>query len=275
MTQWRMNLHEIIYEADTPAGKLFDVVLLVAIVISVLAVVLESVNSIKLEFGDIFNILEWVFTVLFSIEYILRILCVERSRSYIFSFYGVIDLLTILPAYLGLFLEGVEFLMVIRGIRLLRIYRVLKLGRYVQESEHLLAALRNSRRKIIVFLMTVLIIVLIAGSAMYLVEGADNGYTSIPRGMYWAIVTMTTVGYGDIAPSTPLGQFLSSFLMVMGYAILAVPTGVVTHEMIRHGQVMAVQNSQISTQACSVCSLEGHDVNAKFCKYCGGDLNHV
>lgn len=270
MQPWRLKLHEVIYEADTPEGKLFDVLLLWAIVISVIAVVLESVAALRLNFGTLFNSLEWVFTGLFTIEYILRLLAVKRPLTYVFSFYGVVDLFSILPAYLSLVVEGGEFLMVIRGLRLLRVYRVLKLGRYLKEADHLTQALISSRRKITVFILFIMVIVLIAGSLMYLVEGPESGFTSIPRGMYWAIVTLTTVGYGDIAPHTGLGQFLSSVLMVMGYGVIAVPTGVVTQELVKQ-----VTDSRISTQSCPHCLKEGHDYNAQFCKFCGGDIHNV
>jgi voltage-gated potassium channel len=270
MAPWRGKLHEVIYEADTPVGKAFDVTLLCAIVISVLAVILESVEDFRIPFGDLFNILEWTFTIVFSVEYILRLVCIKKPHTYVISFYGVIDLLAILPSYLSLLIEGGEFLLVIRGMRLLRVYRVLKLSRYLKESQFLLNALRASRRKITVFLFFVLIMVLISGSLMYLIEGAEAGFTSIPRGMYWAIVTLTTVGYGDLAPVTSLGQFLCSILMVMGYGVIAVPTGVVTQELFKQ-----FHNENVSTQACPVCSSEGHDFNAKFCKYCGGDLFDV
>lgn len=269
MAPWRLKLHDIIYEADTPSGKLFDILLLWAIVISVLAVILESVESLEVRYGTIFNVLEWSFTIVFTIEYIFRMVVVKKPLSYVFSFYGIIDLLAILPAYLSLVLTGGEFLMVIRGLRLLRVYRVLKLGRYLKESENLISALRAARRKITVFLLFIMIIVLISGSVMYLIEGPENGFSSIPRGMYWAIVTLTTVGYGDIAPHTSLGQFLSSILMVMGYGVIAVPTGVVTQELVKQNK------GPVSTQSCPHCIYEGHDYNAKFCKMCGGDLHHV
>ena len=213
--QWRKDLYTIIFEAETPTGKLFDIGLLVAIFISVIAVILESVSVVRTDYGESLRVIEWVFTILFSIEYILRIIASPKPIRYIFSFFGLVDILSIAPTYMSLFGGEVHSLMVIRGLRLLRIFRVLKLGRFLLEADQLLEGLAASRRKVSVFLGTVLTIVTIMGTVMYLIEGPENGFTSIPKGIYWAIVTMTTVGYGDISPNTPLGQALASVIMVI------------------------------------------------------------
>lgn len=261
---WQIRLHEIIFEADTPTGKAFDVILLVAILASVAAVLLESVPEIRQEHGPVLVAIEWAFTALFTLEYVLRLISIQRPLRYATSFFGLVDLLSILPTYLSFFVAGSRSLIVIRAIRLLRVFRVFKLAHFVGEERMLYAALRASRRKITVFLGVVLTLVLIVGSLMYLIEGEKYGFTSIPVSMYWAIVTLTTVGYGDIAPQTVLGQFLASAVMVMGYGIIAVPTGIVSVEM------AAV--SRLTTQACPVCSREGHDVDARYCKICGERL---
>lgn len=263
---WKEKVHEIIFEADTPMGKLFDVVLLWSILLSVLCLILETVPSIQSEYGEILTILEWVFTILFSIEYILRIISVGKPRKYIFSFLGIIDLLSTLPTYLSLFIGGSYYLMVIRTIRLLRIFRVLKLARYVREAQTLRIALKASTAKITVFIGFILVLVIIIGTLMFLIEGEENGFTSIPRSMYWTIVTITTVGYGDITPITTVGQAIASMVMLLGYGIIAVPTGIVTSEMSR------AKNNKVSTQACKECSKEGHDADAVNCKYCGAKL---
>ncbi len=264
---WRFRVHEIIFEADTFWGKCFDIILLAVILSSIIVVMLESVSEYEQKYGNLLTILEWIFTILFSIEYIARIISIGKPFRYIFSFLGIIDLLAVLPTYLSLFITGSQFLIVIRIIRLLRVFRIFKLARYVGEADVLLKAMRASRYKITVFLFSVLTLAVIAGTVMYLVEGAKNGFTSIPKSIYWAIVTLTTVGYGDIAPQTILGQTLSSILMIMGYGIIAVPTGIVTVEMasLKH-------ESKISTQSCPACSAEGHDDDARFCKYCGSQL---
>jgi len=259
------QLHTIIFEADTRAGKLFDVVLLWAILISIIVVMLESVNSIQLRYSSEIKIIEWSFTILFTLEYIARIISVKKPLKYIFSFYGIIDLLSILPTYFGLFITGTHSLSVIRSIRLLRIFRILKLARYVKAAQTLNQALIASKNKIIVFLFAVLSLVIVLGTIMYLIETPESGFTSIPRSIYWTIVTLTTVGYGDIAPQTILGQTLASVIMIIGYAIIAVPTGIVGAEFIN-------ESSKISTQACPNCSKEGHDSDAKHCKYCGEEL---
>ncbi len=267
MNKWKIRLHEIIFEADTPGGKFFDVVLLAAILLSVIAVIIESVESFNLKYEKLLQTIEWVFTILFSIEYLVRIYVTKKPKTYILSFYGIIDLLSILPTYLGLIFVGGQSLLVIRTIRLLRVFRIFKLARFIGEGRHLAMALKASRPKIVVFLGAVMALVIIMGTAMYLVEGGQNGFTSIPAGIYWAIVTLTTVGYGDIAPSTPLGQMVASMVMIMGYAIIAVPTGILTVELSKASQ------TSINTQVCEECGFDNHDDDAKFCKRCGDDLH--
>ena len=259
----RRKLHEIIFEADTPLGRFFDIFLIVAILSSVLVVMLESVKSLDQKYGQFFDLLEWIFTVFFTMEYFARIFSLKKPHYYIKSFYGIIDLLSILPTYLSLFFVGTQAFMVLRIMRLLRIFRVLKLVRFLSEANKLFTALKASMPKIIVFLVVVICINLIVGTLMYIIEGGRNGFDSIPRSIYWAIVTMTTVGYGDIAPATVLGQTLASFIMILGYGIIAVPTGIVTSEMHR------AKSKTISTQVCPSCGREGHDSDAKYCKFCG------
>ena len=263
---WRAKVHEVIFETDTPAGKLFDVALIVTILISVVVVSLESVPDIRLRYGPELRAAEWVITILFTIEYILRLLCVERPLSYATSFFGIVDLLAILPTYISLLVPGTQALTVVRVLRLLRVFRVLKLVQYVSEARTLNSALKASWKKIFVFLFAVLMVVVIVGSLMYLIEGPEHGFDSIPRAIYWAVVTLTTVGYGDIAPGTPLGQFLAMCVMILGYGIIAVPTGIVTRELVRADQ------GSLSIRSCQVCSAEGHDVDASHCKYCGSAL---
>jgi voltage-gated potassium channel len=263
--KWRDNLHAVIFEAETPAGKWFDILLIASILISVLTVMLDSVTSINLEFGTFLTAVEWFFTIVFSIEYILRLICVGRPFLYATSFFGVVDLMAIIPTYMSLFIPGSEYLIVVRILRILRIFRVLKLVQYLGEAISLMKALRASSRKITVFLFTVLTLVIILGSLMYLIEGAEHGFTSIPRSIYWAIVTLTTVGYGDISPQTNIGQLLASFIMILGYSIIVVPTGIVTVEL---SQV----SGKKTTRSCKECSAEGHDIDAAFCKYCGAKL---
>lgn len=262
---WRTRLHEIIFEADTPLGKAFDVALLLAIVASVFTVMLESVDAFDSRYHKTLTALEWLFTIVFSIEYILRLICVRRPQHYARSFFGIIDLLAILPAYVSLFVPGAQQLLVIRALRLLRLFRVFKLGRYLTEATALRRALWASRQKIIVFLMTVIVIVVIVGSLMHLIEGPENGFTSIPRSMYWAIVTLTTVGYGDISPNTLPGQILAAMMMILGYSLIIVPTGILSAELA--GELRAV-----STQSCPSCSHEGHDTGARYCNRCGEQL---
>ncbi len=260
------KLHELIYEADTPAGKAVDLTLLACIVVSVVAVILESVPAIGAAYSTPLHAVEWFFTVLFTVEYGLRLYCVGRPWRYALSFFGIVDLLAILPTYLSLFFAGTQSLIVIRALRLLRVFRVLKLVHFVGAERMLGAALKASVRKIVVFLGAVLTLVLIIGSVMYLVEGEEHGFTSIPVAIYWAIVTLTTVGYGDIAPETVLGRFLASLVMILGYGIIAVPTGIVTVELARG------RFDTVSTQACPQCAAEGHDPDANYCKYCGARL---
>ena len=264
---WRAWLHEVIFEADTPLGRAFDIALMVAIIASVVAVLLESVASIRTQFGDVLRVVEWTFTIVFTVEYGLRLISLERPIRYARSFFGIVDLLAVLPTYLSLFVAGTQSLIVIRALRLLRVFRVLKLAHYVGEQAVLYAAIRASTRKIVVFLGLVLSLVLILGATMYLIEGEKNGFTSIPISMYWAIVTMTTVGYGDIAPQTVVGKLLASAVMVLGYGIIAVPTGIVTVEL------AGLRPEKVTTQCCPSCGQEGHAYDAQFCKYCGVELN--
>ena len=264
---WKKRLYEIIFEADTPAGKLFDVCLLIVIVLSTVVVMVESIPSSN-RYATLFITLEWIFTILFTIEYILRVLVVNRKARYIFSFLGVVDLLSILPTYLALVVSGAQVLIVIRVIRLLRVFRILKLTQFVGAGYSLRTALVASRHKIGVFLLTVIMSVIISGTLMYLIEGAENGFTSIPVSIYWAIVTMTTVGYGDIHPNTAFGQTVASFIMILGYGILAVPTGIVSAEMFD-----LKSKEKLTTQHCPHCLKEGHDKDAVHCKFCGTKLN--
>lgn len=261
----RCWLHEVIFEADTFAGKLFDVVLIASIFASVVVVLLDSVRSISESHAVLFYTLEWVFTLFFSIEYLLRLYTVGRPLKYALSFFGVVDLLATLPTWLSLFFPGAQYLLVIRILRVVRVFRVFKLVTYVREIEVLYRSLRASARKIMVFLFAILTMVVVIGAVMYMIEGEAAGFTSIPRSIYWAIVTMTTVGYGDISPRSDLGQLVASVVMIMGYGIIAVPSGIVTVEMAR-----AMRS--VSTQACPECSAEGHDSDAVHCKYCGSRL---
>ena len=263
--RWRARLHEIIFESDTAAGRAFDIALLIAIVLSVAAVMLESVADIRRAHGPALRVVEWTLTIAFTIEYALRLIAVDRPWRYATSFFGVVDLLSILPTYLAVAVPETQSLMVIRAIRLLRVFRILKAAHFLSEAQVLTTALRASRRKITVFLGGIVTVVLIAGAVMYVIEGEEHGFSSIPRSMYWAVVTVTTVGYGDIAPRTPLGQLVASFLMILGYAIIAVPTGIVSVE-------LANASRPVSRQACPACGAEGHDFDASHCKYCGEHL---
>jgi len=261
-------LHEVIFESDTPNGKLFDVVLLIFILASVVVVMLETVPTVSYTYKQIFKVLEWVFTIFFTVEYALRLYCVYKPMKYAKSFFGVIDLLSILPTYLSIFIVGSQSLIIIRALRLLRVFRIFKMMSFLKHGKIITHALKASWEKIFVFLLFVLILVSILGSLMYLIEsGPDSGFDSIPRSIYWAIVTLTTVGYGDISPSTNFGQFVAAFVMLLGYAVIAVPTGIITTEL------MNEMNVEESTQACRFCSKEGHDVDAIHCKYCGEMLN--
>ena len=267
LRRWQFQLHEVIYESETRAGKMFDVALLACILISIIVVMLDSVDTLHDKYGSAFYIIEWIFTGIFTLEYILRLICIRYPFKYVFSSLGIIDLLAILPSYLTLVGIGSQSLLVLRALRLLRIFRIFRLVHFLSEMRFLSVALKNSMRKISIFILFVLTSVVILGSVIYLVEGQTNGFTSIPQSVYWAIVTITTVGYGDIAPVTPLGKFIASFIMLLGYGIIAVPTGIVTTEM-----ALAVKSRQQGASACPSCGREGHDHDAKFCKYCGGEL---
>lgn len=264
---WRDIVHEVIYEADTKEGKLFDVILLIAILVSVAIVMLESVGSIEAKYRDEINIAEWIITILFTIEYFFRVICIKKPLKYVFSFYGMIDFFSTVPKYLSLFFLGTNHFVALRALRLLRVFRILKLARFIGASNHLAKALKASRARISVFLFFVLILCIILGTIMYLVEGSGNGFTSIPRSVYWAIVTLTTVGYGDITPQTAFGQFIASAVMILGYAIIAIPTGIVSTE------IAKTQDVDTNTQACTNCSREGHHDDAIYCYHCGNKLH--
>lgn len=264
---WRHTLHEVIFEAETPRGKAFDIGLLVLIVASIVAVSLESVAPIRVRYGDELRWLEWAFTLAFTVEYVLRLIAVARPTSYALSFFGLVDLLSILPTYLSIFFAGSHSLIVIRALRLLRIFRVLKLGHFVGEARLLRVALVASTRKIIVFLGTVCTLVVIIGAAMYLIEDGRPGFHSIPHAIYWSIVTLTTVGFGDVVPQTGVGKFFASLVMISGYGIIAVPTGIVSVELAQATQ------AKVTAIACKVCSAEGHANDARYCKFCGAALS--
>ncbi|WP_298777898.1 ion transporter [uncultured Polaribacter sp.] len=265
---WKQRLHEIIYEADTKEGKLFDVILLIAIIASIILVMLESIESFDNKYHTFLNISEWIITILFSIEYILRIISIKKPLKYILSFYGVIDLLSTIPKYLSFVFVGSHHFAALRALRLLRVFRILKLVRYIGASNKLILALKASRAKIAVFLFFVIIVCIILGTIMYMVEGEENGFTNIPKSIYWAIVTLTTVGFGDIIPQTPLGQLIASIIMILGYGIIAIPTGIVSSE-------IANTNSKTdtNTQSCPNCLKENHKEKAEFCYNCGATLN--
>ena len=265
MSTFSEKIKIIIFGTDTKAGKLFDVVLIITIVLSIITVMLDSVVEYNQQYGHILRIAEWTFTIMFTMEYILRIYSIRRSFSYIFSFFGIIDFLAILPTYLSLFMPGTEVFAIIRVLRVLRIFRVLKLVQFMGEADMLMTAMIASRRKIFIWLFLVMNIVLILGSVMHLVEGGDTGFNSIPRSIYWAVVTLTTVGYGDVVPQTSLGQAFASFIMVLGYSIIAVPTGIVTSEI-----TFAAKSTKL--QRCVVCGEKGLHENAKFCRNCASKL---
>jgi len=264
--EWKKKLGNIIFESDSAAGKGFDVVLLIVIIVSVALVVMESIPSINAKYGHGLKISEWIITLIFSIEYILRISVAYQPKKYVFSFYGIIDFLSVIPTYLSLVFIGAQGLVVIRALRLLRVFRILKLTRYSSESNILLQALRASRIKISVFIFAILMIITIIGTLMYLIEGEANGFTSIPIGIYWAIVTLTTVGYGDITPLTNLGKFISAIVMLLGYAIIAIPTGIVSAEMVHSA------NRKKNINSCKKCGEKNHESHAKFCMKCGERL---
>ena len=261
----RERLKIIIFGTDTRAGKLFDLFLIITIVLSIITVLLDSVAEYSRNYGNILNIAEWIFTIMFTVEYVLRIYCIRRPLGYMYSFFGIIDLLAVLPTYLSLFIPGTEVLAVIRVLRVLRVFRVLKLAQYMGEAELLVKALAASRRKIFIFLFSVMNIVIILGSVMYLVEGEASGFDSIPRSIYWAIVTLTTVGYGDISPITNLGQAIAAIIMITGYSIIAVPTGIVTAELV-------LSDSLSREKECIVCNKGGLKNDSKYCRYCGAKL---
>jgi voltage-gated potassium channel len=264
---WQEKIHTIVFESSTPAGKAFDVTLLVLIVTSIVVVMLDSISGIHARYGRVFLVLEWGYTILFTIEFVLRLICIKRPFRYVLSFFGIIDLLSIVPTYIGLIYAGAQTLLVVRALRLLRVFRIFKLRHYVGEMQFLLAAIKGSIRKISIFMLMVFATVIILGSVMYLVERGENGFTSIPDSIYWAIVTITTVGYGDISPVTPLGKVVASVIMLMGYGIIAVPTGIITTEM-----AIAARQKNRSAEACPNCGRENHDEDAEYCKYCGSKL---
>lgn len=267
LQRWQVQLHELIYESEKPAGKAFDIALLASILLSIVVVMLDSVNALHAKYGQVFYVIEWVFTGIFTVEYILRVICIRRPLGYVFSFFGIIDLLAIIPTYISILFVGAQSLMVLRALRLLRIFRIFRLVHFVSEMKFLTVAVTNSLRKISIFILFVLTIVVILGSVIYLVEDENSGFTSIPQSVYWAIVTITTVGYGDVAPATTLGKFIASFIMLLGYGIIAVPTGIVTTEM-----AVAARSRSHSHQACPSCGKEGHEADARYCKYCGAKL---
>ena len=263
---WKHELHEIIYEADTFGGKLFDISLLVLILMSIVLVMLESVSSIDAQYHESLYIAEWIVTILFTVEYVLRIISIKKPFKYVFSFFGIIDFLSTIPMYLSMLFIGTHTLVAFRSLRLLRIFKIFKLTRYIGEANQLIKALKASKARISVFLFFILILCVILGTVMYLIEGATNGFTSIPRSVYWAIVTLTTVGYGDIAPHTPFGQFIASVIMILGYAIIAIPTGIVSSEIAKKEDIAT------NTQSCPSCSCEGHNDDADFCYHCGNKM---
>ncbi len=265
-SRWRQRLHTVIFEADTPAGRAFDAALIVCIVASVVVVVIESLGTVGARWRRELFVAEMAFTILFTLEYVLRLVAVRRPLVYARSFYGVIDVLAVLPTWLALVFPGAHYFLTIRVLRLLRIFRILKLTEYLTEAGVITGALRASRRKIFVFLFAVLALVVVIGALIYMVEGPEHGFDSIPTSMYWTIVTLTTVGYGDLSPKTPLGKLLASAVMIIGYAIIAVPTGIVTSEL------TAARGRGHSRQACPACGREGHDDDARHCKYCGAAL---
>ena len=264
-TKLKNKLYKIIFESDTPAGKGFDLLLIVSILLSVIVVLLDSVQYYNSRYGEVLYVMEWIFTLLFSIEYFLRIYCIGKPVMYIRSFFGIIDFLSIIPTYISIFIPASRYLSVIRILRVLRIFRILKLIMYIGETNMLMKAFYGSRRKIIVFMFSIIVLVTIFGSVMYLIEGEANGFTSIPRSIYWAIVTITTVGYGDISPQTELGRLFASFTMILGYATLAVPTGIISAE-------YSTMKQKFNNTVCPDCANEDHEDDAEFCKTCGSML---
>ncbi|RMA64892.1 ion transporter [Ulvibacter antarcticus] len=272
---WRTKLHDIIYEADTPIGKLFDIILLALILLSVIFVMIETIRGLPGWAYDLLYYGEWVITIFFTFEYIARIVTVKKPSKYIFSFYGIIDFLSTIPLYISFILAGSNVLLAVRALRLLRVFRILKITRYIGESNKLTKALKDSRPKIFVFLFAVLIISIIAGTLMYLIEGEESGFKSIPVSVYWCIVTLTTVGFGDIAPVTPLGQLLAAIIMIMGYGIIAVPTGIVSAEYTKAGKPLQKDDPEyvhVNSQVCYHCGAAKHRDDAEFCHKCGNSL---
>ncbi len=267
LTHLRNRTHIIIEGTDTRLGKLFDIVLLIAILASVAVVMLDSVLYMRLQYGTLFFYAEWFFTILFTIEYALRLFSAPNRLRYAFSFFGIVDLLSVLPSYLSLLFVGVQYLLVIRVLRILRVFRVLKLKAYMQQAGFLASALKTSQQKITVFFLSLVLLVTIFGSIIYVVEGPENGFTSIPLSIYWAVVTMTTVGYGDMSPKTPLGQAIATMVMITGYSIIAVPTGIFTSELARN------MRPQLNPVTCPNCGKFGHALGADFCDRCGHALH--
>ena len=264
----RKKLRTIIFGIDTPAGRRFDIILLWAILLSVSVVMLESVDAIYDRYHEILDMLEWFFTIIFTIEYILRVYAAENRWKYITSFYGIIDLVSTVPSYIGLFVSGTRPLLILRAFRFLRIFRILNLSKYMRSSQNIILGLKESKNKIIVFMIAVLTVVMIIGALMYIIEGEEHGFTSIPHSIYWAIVTITTVGYGDISPETPLGQFLASALMLIGYAIIAVPSGIITSSVINRGN-----KTKLSGILCPRCKTQVLHPDANYCYKCGEKLD--
>lgn len=268
MMRWpdKNVLYTVIFGTETPAGRRFDILLIITILLSIGVLFLDSISWVRESYGQLLSGLEWFFTLLFTLEYGVRVYCSKNRSAYVKSFYGIIDLWAVLPSYLALFISGASYLMVVRLLRVLRIFRILKLMRYVNETQVLMRSLNQSRRKILVFFSTLFILVTLFGSLLYIVEGPEHGFTSIPTSIYWAIVTITTVGFGDITPQTPLGQGIAAMTMLMGYAIIAVPTGIITAELGREIR------REYDMRHCPQCDRSGHDRDAKFCKYCGGEM---
>ncbi len=264
LASWRESLNTIIFGSETKLGKSFDILLIISIICSVIAVMLGSVIKIQIQYGEVLFYIEWFFTLLFTLEYGLRLISVRRPFLYARSFFGIVDFLSIIPTYLSFLIPSIKYMLVIRILRLLRVFRILKLSAYMDEAQVLMNALSKSWRKILVFLYTILTLVVVFGSLMYVIEGSEAGFTSIPKSVYWAIVTLTTVGYGDIAPQTPAGQIMASFIMIMGYGIIAVPTGIYSAELIK-----SYKSDAITNYACPDCGETGHDFDAVHCKYCG------
>lgn len=272
----KRKMYKIIFESDTPKGKAFDIALLIAILLSTFVVLLQSVERINIAYGTFFSVLEWFFLIVFTLEYILRIICVDKPVRYIKSFFGIIDLLAILPMFIGMFFTAAQILLIVRVLRLFRLLRILKMSRFLAESNILLKALKASMPKIILFISAMVFAVTIAGSIMYVIEGPQNGYTSIPQSMYWAVVTVTTVGYGDISPQTTLGKLIASLLMISSYGILAVPTGIITYELAQTHRKAASNKDKVplpknedKSKTCPECRAEGLSENAVYCSQCG------